>query len=180
MRYTPYSQEERQFLRDNISDCGSFAELTRRLNAAFGSNRKMESVREQCNKRLHLKNGKNDGQYGKRSRTQLPVGTIRKSNNGTTYIKVADAAGQCTTGYREPAWIPLQKKIYQDAHGVVPDGYMVVFLNCDNNDFRPENLYPITRKTSARLAQNGWYSKNPELTMAAIRLCELNEVIHNG
>lgn len=110
MRYTPYSQEERQFLRDNISDCGSFAELTRLLNAAFGSNRKMESVREQCNKRLHLKNGKNDGQYGKRSRTQLPVGTIRKSNNGTTYIKVADAAGQCTTGYREPAWIPLQKK----------------------------------------------------------------------
>lgn len=167
-----YTAEEIAFIRENIADCESYDELTTRLNAAFGSSRKMERVREKCNKSLHMKLGKNAGTYGKRERDQLPIGTIRKSQTGT-YIKVSDARLTYGKGYQEPMWMPLQKKIYQDAYGEVPDGYMVIFLNCNTDDFRLENLYAIDRRISAQLASNGWYSKNPDVTKAAIKLCEL-------
>lgn len=168
-----YSEAEERFLREHIGECEAFAELTRRLNSEFGTDRKMELVREKCNKQMKMTIGKNISQYGKKPKEQLPIGTIRESANGVTYIKVMDADKSYATGYREPWWIPLQKKIYQDANGKIPDGYMVIFLDCDRKNFSLENLYAIDRKISAQLAKNGWYSKNPELTKTAIRYCEL-------
>ena len=175
-----YSEAEERFLREHIGECESFTELTHRLNSEFHTDRKMERVREKCCKQMHIRIGKNISQYGRKPKEQLPIGTIRNGQNGTTYIKVMDADKSYATGYQEPWWMPLQKKIYQDAHGKIPDGYMVIFLNCDRKDFSLENLYPISRKTSIRLAQNGWYSKEPQLTLAAIRLCELQDAIHGG
>lgn len=168
-----YSEAEELFLREHIGECESFAELTQRLNSEFHTDRKMERVREKCCKQMHIRIGKNVSQYGRKPKEQLPIGTIRHGQNGATYIKVMDSDKSYATGYQEPWWMPLQKKIYQDAHGKIPDGYMVIFLDCDRGNFSLDNLYAIDRKISARLAKNGWYSKNPELTKAAIKWCEL-------
>lgn len=175
-----YSEAEERFLREHIGECESFAELTQRLNSEFHTDRKMERVREKCCKQMHIRIGKNISQYGRKPKEQLPIGTIRNGQNEVTYIKVMDADKSYATGYQEPWWMPLQKKIYQDAHGKIPDGYMVIFLDCNRKNFELDNLYAIDRKTSVRLAQNGWYSKEPQLTLAAIRLCELQEAIHGG
>ena len=81
------------------------------------------------------------------------------------------------SGYKEPDWLPLQKKIYQDAFGTVPKGRMVIFLDCDKTNFSLDNLYCIDRKISAQLAKNHWFSTDRNITLAAIKYCELRQVL---
>lgn len=173
VRYTP---EEEKFLAEKITDCSSFRELTDLFNDQFGTMRSISSVQDKCIKRLKIRIGKNSGQYGSRNKDHLPLGTIRKTSYGT-YIKATDAGDTKYTGYQEPYWVPLQKKIYQERHGNIPNGYMVIFLDGDSENFSVDNLYPINRRISAMLASNGFYSRDPELTKTAIKLCELQMAI---
>lgn len=171
-----YSKEEKQFLIDNINNVESFQELTDALNAKFGTERYTERVREQCNKQLCIKIGKNSSRYGCKPKEQLPIGTIRKSTNNCTYVKVLDSAQSYSTGYKEPWWKPLQKKIYEDAYGSVGDK-LVVFLDCNRENFSLNNLYAVDKKITTRLAKNGWWSTDPNITLAGIKLCELIEAL---
>lgn len=80
------------------------------------------------------------------------------------------------TGYKEPWWKPLQKKLYEDAYGPVGDK-LVVFLDCNRENFNLNNLYAVDKKITTRLAKNGWWSTNPDITLAGIKLCELIEAL---
>lgn len=171
-----WSKAENQFLINNISDANSFQELTDSLNNEFGTNRSIEQIRDKCNKQLRIKLGKNAGRYGGRQKEQLPIGTIRKSANHCTYIKVLDSAQSYATGYKEPWWKPLQKKIYEDAYGPVGNK-LVVFLDCNRENFNLSNLYAVDKRITTRLAQNGWWSTDPDITLAGIKLCELIEAL---
>lgn len=171
-----YSKEEKQFLIDHIANVESFQELTDALNEEFGTNRCMDRVREQCNKQLRITIGKNAGRYGIKQQKQLPIGAIRKSTNHCTYIKVLDSAQSYSTGYKEPWWKPLQKKIYEDAYGSVGDK-LVVFLDCNKENFDLSNLYAVDKKITTRLAKNGWWSTDPNITLAGIKLYELIEAL---
>lgn len=77
------------------------------------------------------------------------------------------------SGYQEPYWLPLQKKIWIDHYGKVPKGKMVIFLDGDRNNFDIDNLYCIDRKISAVMASNNWYTSSREHTLTAIKWCEL-------
>lgn len=171
-----YSNQEKQFLIENISSVQTFRELSNALNSEFGTNRTTEQVRDQCIKQLRIKIGKNAGRYGDRPKEQLPIGTIRKSANHCTYIKVLDSTQGHFTGYKEPWWKPLQKKLYEDAYGPVGDK-LVVFLDCNRENFNLNNLYAVDKKITTRLAKNGWWSTNPDITLAGIKLCELIEAL---
>lgn len=77
------------------------------------------------------------------------------------------------SGYARPYWIPLQEKVWTDAHGSVPAGHMICFLDGNTQNFAPENLYPITRAASVRMAQNKWWSSDPRITKTGILYCNL-------
>lgn len=179
MKHTYFTDEQEQWLCDNFHKAQSYKALAERFNKTFEASRSAEQIKEKCTKRLGLKGMPNLTRYGLKPKEQLPVGTIRKSQTGT-YIKVLTVQpGAKFTGYKKPWWMPLQEKIYTDAYGSIPDGYMVCFLDCNPGNIALDNLYPITRRISARLSQNGWWSKNPEITMTAIKLCELQEAMKN-
>lgn len=173
-----YSEEERQFCLDNIKKFDSYKSFAKAFNEHFNSDISEGKLRDLCCKRLKSGIGKSKTCFKNGSRTRaLPVGTIRKTSYGT-YIKVSDTLIGFS-GYKEPDWLPLQKKIYQDAFGAVPKGGMVIFLDCDKTNFSLDNLYCIDRKISAQLAKNRWYSNDKELTLAAIKLCELQQALKN-
>ncbi len=176
IRYTP---EEERFLVGKITNCSSFQELTDLFNEQFGTMRSIGSIRDKCIKQLKIRIGKNSGQYGSRNKDHLLLGTISKTSYGT-YIKVADAGDAKYTGYQEPYWVPLQKKIWEDAHGKVPDGCMICFLDCNRDNFALENLYCIDRRISAVLARQGWYSQNPQITLAGIKWAELTAELNKS
>ena len=175
---TYFTPEQENWLRDNFYCVDSHTELTDKFNATFGTERNIGMIREKCSKRMGLRGMNNTTQYGKKRKSELPVGTIRRTPVGT-YIKaipVADAHINC---YKEPYWIPLQKKIYQDAYGELAPGKMVCFLDKNQQNFDLDNLYPIDRKISAIMSKNRWWTDSKEHTLTAIKWCELHYAIKN-
>lgn len=169
-----YTEQQEKFLVENFYKCSGYTELTSLFNNEFGVFRSVSQISDKCSKQLKLKGMRNKTRFANGNiKTQCPIGTVRKTRDGATYIKVLDSKYSYANGYREPWWIPIQKKIYQDKYGEVPKGKMVIFLDGNSENLLIENLYMIDRKISAILAKNGWYSKNAEQTLTAIKWCEL-------
>lgn len=172
-KHVYFTSEQEQWLRDNYHLVDCYGDLTLLFNLRFGTDRKKETIREKCNKRLGLKGMPNKTSYGNKDKEQLPIGTIRKSQVGT-YIKVLNVpSGTNFTGYAEPYWLPLQKKIYQDAFGEIGPGKMICFLDRNNDNFDLSNLYCIDRRISAIMSKNKWWTDSREHTLTAIKWCEL-------
>lgn len=168
-----FTPEQETWLRENYHAAGSYDELVALFNETFNTMRGKASIQEKCTKRLGLSGMPNPTVYGVKEKEQLPIGTIRKSQVGT-YIKVLDVPPKtCFTGYKEPYWLPLQKKVYQDAYGEIAPGKMVCFLDGNTSNFDLDNLYCIDRKIAVIMANNKWWNENPELTLTAIKWCEL-------
>ena len=179
MAHTYFTAEQEAWLRDHYHAAHTYAELTEQFNAAFGTNRNRGMIADKCTKRMGLRGKINSGKYGNKAKEQAPIGTLRKSQTAT-YIKVRMVErGKHISGYAFPYWMPLQRKIWEDANGEIPDGYMVVFLDTDTENFDINNLYPINRPIAAHMAVNGWWSCDPEQTMTAIRWCEHYYAIKN-
>lgn len=175
-----FTKEQENWLIENFSQFDCYRDMADSFNYAFSENRSPEAIREKCNKRLHLKGKPSVTQYGSKSKEQLPLGTIRKSQTGT-YIKVKEVPEKSSiSGYTKPYWIPLQEKVYSDEFGPVPDGNMICFLDNDRNNFNIENLYMINRKISAIMSSNRWWSSDPELTKTAIIWCKLHYAIKSA
>ena len=172
-KHVYYTPEQEQWLRNNYYLVNSYDELTSLFNKKFVSNRSKNSLREKCTKSLGLKGMPNPTVYGIKKKEQLPIGTIRKSQVGT-YIKVMNTDGtEHISGYLEPYWLPLQKKIYQDSYGELEPGKMVCFLDGNNDNFELDNLYAIDRRISAIMSSNRWWTDSKEHTLTAIKWCEL-------
>ena len=170
--YHIYTEAEIEWLREN-QDKMTRAKLAEAFNEKFGASVSRDKLSDLCTKRLGLHRTSNDGCYGKRIKEQLPNGTIRKNQVGT-YIKVTDSQDAHVSGYKEPYWLPLQKKIYQDKFGEIGKEKMVCFLDGNTENFDIDNLYPIDRKISAVMSSNQWWTKDREHTLTAIKWCELH------
>lgn len=171
-----FSIEQEDWLRNNFYQVGGYEELTDKFNVTFGTARTVSQISDKCNKGLKLIGMTNRSKYGQKRKEELPIGTIRSSINGVNYIKVAMIDGTMSkrnTGYKEPYWKPIQKKIWEDAYGECPDGHMICFLDGDRTNLELDNLYCINRKISAIMSRNKWWAKDKELTLTAIKWCEL-------
>ena len=176
-KHTYFTPEQEEWLRENYRMFTSYDEMTEAFNAFFGTDRNRDMIREKCTKRLGLKGMPNLTRYGIKPKEQLPVGTIRKSQM-CTYIKVLEVPPKANfSGYDEPYWLPLQKKIYQDAFGEIKPHQMVCFLDHNPDNFKLDNLYCIDRKIAAIMAKNRWWTDSKEHTLTAIKWCELHYVL---
>lgn len=168
-----FSDEETKWLIDNYSLVKSYVELTYQFNDLFDRNKSRQAIYDKCSL-LGLSGMPNSGRFKPGNvKEQCPIGTVRTSTNGNTYIKVKDSQGSKMTGYSEPYWLPIQKKIWQDHFGEVPEGKMIIFLDGNHENLELDNLYCIDRHISACMASNGWYTNSKDHTRAAIMLCEL-------
>ena len=169
-----FTAEQEEWLRNHYHSVSSYQELTDLFNERFGTSRLRGQISDKCTKQMRLSGMSNQGRYGKKEKEQLPIGAIRKSQTGT-YIKVMEVPkNQHISGYAEPFWSPLQKKIYQDVHGEIAPGQMVCFLDGNSQNFDIDNLYCIDRKISATMSANRWWSTDREHTLTAIKWCELH------
>lgn len=172
---THYTDEQRRWLIDSYGEYSTYEELVEAFNIIFNTARSRESIRELCSKRLKLKGMENRGIYQKgKVKEQCRLGTIRKGRNGSVYIKVKNSQHAHISGYAEPYWLPIQKKIWQDHYGEVPEGKMVIFLDGNHENLDIDNLYCIDRRISVIMAKNRWYTDSREHTLTAIKYCELH------
>lgn len=124
---------------------------------------------------------RNRGMYVKgqpSAKGELSLGTIRYNSDGRPFVKVKLCNGENSHSdgghnYREPWWKPLQKKIWEDHYGEVPEGYVVCSLNGDPNSTDIRNIGIIDKRGTTIMAKNGWWTDNRVITGDGARWCNL-------
>ena len=81
---------------------------------------------------------------GNRPHTWVPVGSERVTKDGILQRKVSD------TGYGPRDWKSAHSLLWEQHHGPIPKGHLVVFRNGNRGDIRIENLELITRAENMR------------------------------
>lgn len=76
---------------------------------------------------------------GLKTHTWRPVGSERIRYDGYRERKIMD------TGYPPRDWVPVHRLLWEERHGPVPPGHVVVFRNGDKTDIRADNLECVTR-----------------------------------
>jgi len=86
-------------------------------------------------------------------RNWCPLGAIKVDRDGYQRIKVRNAQPGEATGFGNPqVWPQLHRHLWTQAHGPIPPGFALTFVNGDKSDVRLENLVLVTR--AALMARN--------------------------
>lgn len=167
----PYTVEEKFFLLQNAATM-PYSELAKEMYSRFGREASKTAIAHfMCDIMQKPRCGRNTTfQKGERIGKVNAIGSEYVSQSGYTLVKVAD------TGIKNADWKTKQQVMWKKYYGEKANG-IVVFLNADRSDFSKENLYCLNRKTHLTMCNNKWYTTDKELTLTAIRWCELQGTI---
>ena len=188
-----YTNEQLEFLETNQQ------KLTRRqlaelFNDKFNTNQSEQAIKDACNRRKwHTDNKPGQingvswakGLKGDEYRSHFTEDSFRRLNkikktigdevvfNGFPYVFVSDDAN---LKYRKRIY-PKSKFVWEQAYGSVPKRHVILHLdrnrmNCDLN-----NLICVPVSHMFEMNKNGWYGENAEITLTALKLCELKSVL---
>lgn len=117
--------------------------------------------------------GKNHPSRGRTIETQfksgsmphnhLPVGSEVLNTDGYWQVKIADPG----------VWKLKHRLIWEQLHGSIPKGSVVIFADQDRNNFAEENLILITRQQLVRMNQNGLIKADQGATKTGAIIAEL-------
>lgn len=162
-----YSEEEDAWLIDNAPNhsCTTLSEM---MFERFGVFHTPGSLKQHCRESLAIKKG-HGFQYDTTHPNKLPIGSSTK-HSGRWYVKVAETPNASSNFKLLGRWI------YEQAYGKLPNGYQVVHLNGDADDFSLDNLKAVSQQAHCQLAVNGLFGLG-ELTSVAIDCYELDMII---
>lgn len=169
-----FTDEEKNFLRENISKY-TYPELAEVFNRKFGTNLTHGNISDVCLKRMGIKrNHPHTFAKGKKDFTAHPIGT-EIFDGEYVWLKIGNVYHEGTAKAKslDENWEKKHVLVWERAHGKIPKGHMIVFLDKNRKNCDVENLYCTTRTINFMMAKNKWYSSNPELTLAALKWCEL-------
>ena len=176
-----YSESERNFLRDNIANC-SYTELSSKFNAKFRTHLTVDAIEHTC-KRIGINHGHPGAKFVKGKHNQFsptcPIGSETVSA-GKVYIKIVNNKVISSGKHCKENWMQKNRYVYEQSYGKLPDGYQIIALDGNRRNFAPNNLYAVPRKISMMLCANKWFSKSPEITLTAIKYCELFYALKEG
>lgn len=165
--YHSYSDVEVQWLKDNI-DKYPVEELLKRFNKEFSVNLTYDgflSFRYRCARGIIKKD---KGKFMKK----VSVGEERVHGK-YIYVKTKETDEKMDGDWRKLSCELKQHIVWKEHYGEIPEGHQIVFLNNNTHDCRIENLYCIPKKFLPYMMHNKWFSDNPEVTLTAIKWCEL-------
>lgn len=152
-----YEEEEKQWLRDNYPHLG-MQETTKQFNEKFNHNKNAKSLQRYCTQKLGL-SVTDEYIQSKRYWFASEIGTISKNCRGEWKIKTEDG------------WIPLTRSMFD----YIPDGHIVVHLDCNKDNNSKENLVVIRNGVQTTLRNLGMWSEDARITETAIKWYELYE-----
>lgn len=192
----PYTEEQVEWIRENVQGI-SYDELTRRFNERFRENRTKKGIRGFCRRKGMLngmtgyfEKGSEPANKGKkmqykseesRKRSQvntfkpgqLPVGTMKIGDerlmDGYTYVKVNDVL----KARAHVNWRPKQHLIYEQNHGPIKEDCIVVFLDNNKQNFDPNNLLMVHKRTLPYFLKYYGYSDDIEINRTNFLLSEV-------
>lgn len=168
-----YSKVEKQFLIDNIEN-HTYQELTDMFNERFGTNLSRDSISDICIKRMKIKRNCNTGLFTHGPKPQYKIGD-EINKDGYIWIKYKNEYDKDLSHNEmyKKNWLPKHRYVYENHYGKIDDKKIIIFLDGNRLNFEIENLYCIDRKINAVMNQNKWFTSDRELTLTAIKWCEL-------
>jgi len=95
--------------------------------------------------------------------------------DGFVYVKIRMTA----KGYsRNACWKAKHRWVYEKAHGEIPEGMDVIFLDGDRYNFSLDNLELVTKAEKLKLIQYGFKTNNREVTLAGLAVVRHQLEIH--
>jgi hypothetical protein len=160
--------KQNEFIEKHYLRCG-IKDLTRRVNRQFGLDLRESQLRSfvrnhaiQSGRTGRFANGHrpfNKGmkgwqaggrsaetrfKTGNRPQTWVPVGSTRVIKDGILQRKISD------TGYTPRDWQSVHSMLWEEHHGPVPKGHIVVFRDGNNKNICIENLELISMTENMR------------------------------
>ena len=183
-KYHKWAEEEKRWLKSHIKDFICFEKFTAAFNSAFDADLSKNAIIKCCGL-LSLKMGTNSGQIrkGENSGQGFPLWTesIRtgKRGNQEVWVKISEAVQEAGVwkGKYNRNWRLKSRVIWEQHHGEIPKGSKIIFLDSNTLNCDISNLYCITNSTHMMMVQYGWYGKDREITLTAIKWCELNKTL---
>lgn len=194
--YNTYPAEQEEFLKTNAL-LMSRKELTELFNRQFGTNKSVGAIKSFCNARGYnstsdgrFKNGNVSWQTGltgeefkshyTKESFQRGIEGMRQANktkkigdeviiDGVPWIVTGLEYGIPFCNRRQPK----RRVVWERLHGEIPVDHCIVCLDGNQMNCDPSNLYCMPTRFRPLLAKNHWWFGNPELTLAAIKWCEL-------
>lgn len=159
-----YTQKQIDWICENVSNF-TYAELTKEFNRMFGTHVTQSAVTQMAQKNGALRG---DNRFAHNVKA---VGEEVTKYGGVVYVKV-----KCK-GPKTDMWRPKKDVVYQEYFGAISDGYTVIHLNKDKNDFSIENLYAVDNKVLATMNLNKWYGENREINLTGIKVIEIERAL---
>lgn len=110
-------------------------------------------------KRGYMSANRTSFRKGNKPHTWRPIGAERITKDGLLQRKVTD------TGYTPRDWKAVHTLVWEETHGKVPRGHIVVFKDGNRRNFEPPNLECITRAENMRRNTYHRYPKEIALTI---------------
>lgn len=194
--YNTYSEEQIEFLKVNAPRM-SRQQLTECFNAVFHCDKSVIAIASYCNKREF--NSSNDGRFKKGSipwQKGLRGNEFKKHYTDESFKRMRAACTESnktarigdeivingvpwiivSLDYSKPYWErrePKRRVVWEEANGKVPKGYCIINLDRNLMNCDIDNLYCMPTKYRPLIAKNGWWFEDRELTLAALKWCEL-------
>lgn len=194
--YNTYSVEQEAFLKEN-APLMSRKVLTECFNKTFGANRTVSGIKHFCNSRGYnssstgrFQEGHISWQTGLRGEDfkshytaesfQRGIEGMRQANktrkigdeiviDGVPFVVTSLEYGVPFCDRRQPK----RRVVWERLYGEIPKDHCIINLDGDPMNCDPSNLYCMPIRFRPLLSKNNWWFGNAELTLAAIRWCEL-------
>lgn len=179
-----FTPEEVTFIKKNCI-ARSFRELTVLFNKRFSLSLSVDQIKSAMSKR-GLKNGNNgcfppghvphnkgmkgirvsiatEFKKGNRPANYMPVGSERINGDGYIDVKVSDPN----------KWTAKHRIIYEQIHGPIPKGSIIIFADGNKLNIEPDNLLLVTRGELAVMNRSGLIFADGELTRSGLLVARL-------
>ena len=145
-----YSQEVLNFIRANTADM-SDSELSEEINRRFNLSTTLMSLKELRRYYGIMK--------GREKYKSYPALTERTNRQGYTKIKTVNGK-----------WVNKHTFLYEQKHGKIPRGFIVIFLDGNKGNFSLENLAMVTKAEAVILTKLELRFSDPALTQTGIAI----------
>lgn len=182
-----YTEEERQFIKDYFCSGHTYLETVNAYNERFddvmtvsrmkgytGNHKLVNGRTGRFNKgNVPHNKGKPMKVVGRMAETQFkqgqvphntkPIGFERVSKDGYIEVKVREKPENGRKNFEFK-----HRLIWEQAHGEIPEGHIVIFLDRNNRNFNLNNLALISRAENLEMYRRNLRTENTELTNTGV------------
>lgn len=154
---------------ENIIAAMKRREICNGIDARFQKGQVSHNKGQKMTEELYRKAQPTMFKKGELPHNTLPVGAEVITDDGYIKVKVSDRRDI-------PArfnWKLKHRLVWEEAHGPIPEGHVIVFLDRNRQNVDIDNLACVSRKIYKIVNQKGFASTDPEITKMGIRLAEL-------